>query len=204
MSILVGIAGGSGSGKTTFARGLQAHFRPHELLVLPLDAYYLDRKGMAPAERERINYDHPSAFDTTLLYDQLQALRAGQPIEQPVYDYVLHERTSQAIAHPAPAIVVLEGILVLALERIRPLLDLKLYVDTGADLRLLRRLRRDVTERGRTPESVMEQYLATVRPMHVAHIEPTKAHADVILPGIGAYETALEIVAAWCRERIGS
>ncbi len=198
-SLLVGIAGGSGSGKTTIARKLGATFGPHELTVIPLDAYYRDRRDLSPAERAQLNYDHPEAFDQPLLLEHLTALKAGEPVEQPLYDFATHLRKDETRRLEPTPVVLLEGILVLALEQVRPLLDLRLYVHADPDVRFLRRLRRDVAERGRTIDSVMEQYLQTVRPMHGDHIEPTRCHADLIVPGEGCSDGAVQVLEAWVR-----
>lgn len=198
--VLLGIAGGSGSGKTTVARALASTFRTEQVQVVVLDSYYKDRKDVPPAERSEINYDHPDAFDEPLLLDQLQQLKAWRPVEQPIYDYTRHERTGETVRIEPSRVVILEGILVLALAAIRPLLDLKLFVDTPADLRFLRRLRRDTRERGRTPDSVIEQYLSTVRPMHEAFIEPSRRHADLIVPEGGENEMALGLIRTWIEQ----
>ena len=201
MSMLIGVGGGSGSGKTTVTRALVADYPPDQVQVVPLDAYYLDRRDMTPEERTRINYDHPEAYDTPLLLEHLRALKSGVGVDQPTYDYAEHLRGAETIPIEPARVVVLEGILVLALDAVRPLIDLSLFVDTESDLRFLRRLRRDVAERGRTIESVMQQYIETVRPMHHAYIEPSKHHADLILPGEGSYDAAVEVVRAWISAR---
>lgn len=195
--VVVGVAGGSGSGKTTVARALAASFRPEQVQIVLMDSYYKDREGVPLEERKRINYDHPDAFDEGLLVEHVAALKDGRTIEQPVYDFTRHERRKERVTVQPSKVVILEGILVLAVEALRPLLDLKLFVDTAADLRFLRRLQRDITERGRTPDSVIEQYLATVRPMHEAFIEPSRRHADLIVPEGGHNEIALELLRTW-------
>jgi len=195
--VVVGVAGGSGSGKTTVARALAASFRPEQVQIVLMDSYYKDREGVPFEERTRINYDHPDAFDEGLLVEHVAALKGGRTIEQPVYDFTRHERRRERLTVQPSKVVILEGILVLAVEALRPLLDLKLFVDTAADLRFLRRLQRDITERGRTPDSVIEQYLATVRPMHEAFIEPSRRHADLIVPEGGHNEIALELLRTW-------
>lgn len=197
MSILVGVAGGSGSGKTTVTKSLVAGYPPEQVRVIPLDAYYLDRRDLTPEQRTRINYDHPAAYDVELLLEHLRGLRSGVAIDQPTYDYTQHLRGPETIRIEPTRVIVIEGILVLALDGVQPLLDLSLFVDTESDLRFLRRLRRDVAERGRTIESVMEQYVDTVRPMHHAYIAPSKRHADLILPGEGSYEAAVAVLRAW-------
>jgi uridine kinase len=197
--LLVGVAGGSGSGKTTVARALASSFRAEQVQIVLMDSYYRDRGNVPLEARAAINYDHPDAFDEALLVEQLTALKAGRAIDQPVYDFTRHERRRDRVQVEPSRVVILEGILVLALESVRRLLDLKLFVDTSADLRFLRRLRRDVAERGRTVDSVIEQYLATVRPMHEAFIEPTRRHADLIVPEGGHNESALDLLRGWIR-----
>lgn len=198
----IGIAGGSGSGKTTIARALGTHYGQDRLVVVELDSYYRDRKGLSPEGRARINYDHPEAFDEALLLEQMQALGAGQGVDQPLYDYSTHSRRTETLrVEPAP-VIVLEGILVFAMEMVLPLLDLKLFVDTDADVRILRRLRRDVAERGRTVDSVIDQYKNTVRPMHSRFIEPTRVHADLILPGEGDTDAVTEVLQSWIDARL--
>ncbi|MCO5166719.1 MAG: uridine kinase [Planctomycetes bacterium] len=195
--ILVGVAGGSGSGKTTVARALAASFRAEQVQIVLMDSYYRDRRDVPFEERARINYDHPDAFDEPLLVEQLRALRAGRGVDQPVYDFTRHERDAERVRVEPSRVVLVEGILVLALPAVRELLHLKLFVDTPGDLRFLRRLRRDVAERGRTIDSVIEQYLTTVRPMHEAFIEPSRRHADLIIPEGGHNEIAVDLIRAW-------
>jgi uridine kinase len=200
--VLVGIAGGSGSGKTTIAEALAGRYPAEQLQTIPLDAYYRDRSGMSKAEKARLNYDHPGAFDEPLLLEHLTALKRGDEVSQPLYDYATHSRREDTLTVAPSRVIVLEGILVLAMDSILPLLDLKLFVDTEADVRFLRRLRRDVADRGRTPESVMTQYLETVRPMHTRFVSPTRAQADLILPGEGNYDVVIEVLAAWVDARL--
>ena len=197
-TVLIGITGGSGSGKTTFARALAQRFEPSDLRVISLDSYYLDHAHQSVEERAQINYDHPAAFDQALPLEHLQMLRSGEPVEQPIYDYTTHCRNGTTRVEPAPAII-LEGILVLALESIRPTLDLKVFVDTPADLRILRRLSRDVAERGRSVPSVVQQYHEPVRPMHERYIEPTRLFADLIVPGERDTSAAVSTLEAWVR-----
>jgi uridine kinase len=193
---ILGIAGGSGSGKTTVAQALATHGGPEKVQVLVQDAYYRDRRDLTFEERCKINYDHPDAFDEKLLVEHVRALRDGKPIRRPVYDYAKHARTDQFVAVQPARVVILEGILVLAMPAVCDLCDIKIFVDTDADVRFIRRLRRDTTERGRTIDSVIEQYLATVRPMHEAFCEPSKRFADLILPEGGRNEVALKLLRA--------
>ena len=193
---MVGVAGGSGSGKTTVAERLAGLVGPECLTLLRQDSYYRARDDLTLAERAQVNYDHPDAFDWQLLNDHLAALIAGASVHVPVYDYVEYNRSSEVkVVRPAPIIVV-EGILVLWEPTLRERFDLKVFVDTEADIRLIRRIRRDATERGRSVESVIEQYLRTVRPAHEQFIEPSKRYADVIVPQGGLNRPALEVLLA--------
>ena len=192
---VLGIAGGSGSGKTTVSRALATHFGPAHVQIVVQDAYYRDRRDLSFDERCKINYDHPDAFDEALLVEHLTALRAGRAIPRPVYDYARHARTDSTVAVPSAPIIIVEGILVLAIPSLRDLCDIKIFVDTDADVRFIRRLRRDVAERGRTIDSVIEQYLTTVRPMHLAFCEPSRRHADLILPE-GRNDVAIRMLTA--------
>ena len=197
---LIGVAGGSSSGKTTVAERLAELAGEAHLALLKLDAYYVPLDDVPREERESFDYDHPDAFDWTLLNDHIAALVAGAPVPVPVYDYVEYTRSGDVrVVHPAQ-IVVVEGILVLWEPTLRERFDLKVFVDTDADVRLIRRLRRDVAERGRTTESVIEQYLATVRPAHEQFIEPSKRYADVIVPQGGLNRPALDVLVARVRE----
>lgn len=194
-TIVIGLAGGSGSGKTTIAEALVDAIEG--VAYLRHDDYYRHRPELTFSERTKVNYDHPDSLETALLVEHVQSLRSGQPIERPVYDFTTHTRSnSTVVVAPAPVVVV-EGILVLADEDLRRLFDLKIYVDTDADLRLARRMERDIHERGRTPDSVLTQYLTTVRPMHLEFVEPSKKHADMIIPGgfrVGAVATVIEMI----------
>ena len=191
---VMGIAGGSGSGKTTVAANLVQGVPPGAAVLVDHDAYYRDRSSLPRAERERINYDHPDAIETELLVAHLAELRAGRGVDVPQYDFREHARRSDTRrVEPAPVLVV-EGILVLADERLRAQLDLKLFVDTDADIRLMRRLSRDMEMRGRTFAQVRDQYYQTVRPMHLAFVEPSKRFADLIVPEGGQNRPALEAI----------
>ena len=197
---LIGVAGGTCSGKTTVAERLAELTGEEHLALLKLDWYYVTHDDEPFEERAKINYDHPDAFDWQLLNDHLAALAAGASVPAPLYDYANHTRTGEVhMVHPA-RIVVVEGILVLWEPQLRDRFDLKLYIDADADIRLIRRMRRDVAERARTPENIMEQYLATVRPAHEQFIEPSKRYADVIFPQGGFNAPALDVLLARVRE----
>jgi uridine kinase len=191
---VLGIAGGTGSGKTTVAEGLVAGLPAGSVVVLDHDAYYRDRSRLSSAERLAINYDHPDAMETELLVAHLAALRGGQSVEIPQYDFREHVRRPETRRVDPAAVVLVEGILVLADERLRAQMDLKIFVDTDADLRLMRRMGRDIEQRGRTFAQVREQYDATVRPMHVAFVEPSKRFADLIIPEGGENRPALDAI----------
>ena len=197
---MIGVAGGSSSGKTTVTERLAALTGPDHLSLLELDSYYLDLGDRPIDERRTVNYDHPDAFDWPLLNDHLAALANGASVPVPVYDYEQHNRSSEVRMVPPARIVVVDGILVLWDRALRQRFDLKIFVDTAADIRLIRRLQRDVAERGRTPEFVIDQYLQTVRPAHERFIEPSKRHADVIIPEGGLNRPALEVLLARVRE----
>jgi len=197
---LIGVAGGTCSGKTTVSERLAELTGASHLALIKLDSYYVDGADEPFDQRAAANYDHPDAFDWQLLNDHIAALAAGASVPVPIYDYVNHTRSGEVrMVHPA-SIVVVEGILVLYEPQLRERFDLKVYIDTDADLRLIRRLQRDVAERGRTPDSIVAQYLATVRPAHEQFIEPSKRHADVIFPQGGLNEPALDVLLARVRE----
>jgi uridine kinase len=190
---VIGVAGGSGSGKSTVTRQVLASIGPEMASVVYQDDYYLDQTHLSPEVRRKTNYDHPQAFDWPLMVQHVQALCRGEPIDMPRYDFAEDNRSSQTLAvKPAPVIVI-EGLFALFDADLRRLMSLKLFVDTAADVRFIRRLQRDMAERGRSTESVINQYLETVRPMHKQFIEPTKRHADVILPH-GANGPAVDII----------
>ena len=189
--LLVGIAGGSGAGKTTVVDAIALRLGPDQVSVIQHDAYYRDRSAVSPAERPQLNYDHPDALDTALLVEHVRALAHGQAIRTPVYDFNSHPRTAEPLHVEPHPILVVEGILILADDPLRQQLDLRVFVDTDADVRIIRRLERDIGERGRTYDSVIRQYLDSVRPMHFAFVEPSKAHADVIIDGTGSNEAAI-------------
>ncbi|MFP4456253.1 MAG: uridine kinase [Clostridia bacterium] len=192
-AILIGIAGGSGSGKTTVAKALKKKQKDN-ILIIEQDAYYKNRQDLSYEERCLLNYDHPNAFDTELLCEHLIALINGESINKPIYDFSVHLRKEETIKVSPCPIIILEGILVLESETLRDLMDIKVYVDTDADVRVLRRLKRDIRERGRTLESVINQYLTTVMPMHNAFVEPSKRYADIIIPEGGKNMVAIDIL----------
>jgi uridine kinase len=199
---VIGVAGGSNSGKSTIAKKLAELIGDEHLALLELDAYYVERNDEPLEVRAMANYDHPDAFDWSLVNDHIAALTAGATIEVPVYDFKNHARSGDHVTVRPSRVVVLEGILVLWEPRLRERFDLKIFVDTPADLRVIRRLQRDVAERGRTPESIVDQYLATVRPSHELFIEPSKRHADVIVPEGGLNRPAVEVLLARVRELV--
>ena len=199
MSVLVGIAGGTGSGKTSLAVKVRDRVGEDRCLLLAQDAYYKDGSTLSPAARAAINYDHPDAFDTSLLVQDLRDLRAGRPVPHLTYDHASYARRVLPDPLKPKQVVILEGILVLAEEPLRRLMDIKLFIDTDADVRLLRRLQRDIQDRGRSFDSVQRQYLGSVRPMHLEFVEPSKRYADLIIPEGAENEVALEAVVARVR-----
>jgi uridine kinase len=190
---VIGIAGGSGSGKSTVTRQVLASIGSDMASVVFQDDYYCDQTELSAQERCQTNYDHPQAFDWPLMMMHVQALRRGEPIEMPTYDFALHNRASKTITVQSAPVIVIEGLFALFDAELRKMMSLKIFVDTAADVRFIRRLQRDISERGRSTESVINQYLETVRPMHKQFIEPTKRHADVILPH-GANGPAVDII----------
>ena len=197
--LIIGIAGGTGSGKSTFARKVAAALEASSVAFIDMDAYYHNYAHLSIDERRHINWDHPNAFDWELLLGHLRALSAGQSIEKPEYDFVRHLRSAGTIRVPAADVVVVDGILLLADPRARELCDVKVFVDADADIRLIRRLRRDLVERGRPLDEIIEQYLTTVQPMHLEFVEPSKRYADVIVPRGGHNEVAIEMIVAKIR-----
>jgi uridine kinase len=196
MSVLVGVAGGTGSGKTSFATRLLERLGAERCLMLAQDSYYKDGSALSAEERAAINYDHPDAFDTSLLIQDLRDLKAGRPVPHLAYDHATYSRRVEADPLTPRPLILLEGILILAEEPLRRLMDIKLFIDTDADVRILRRLRRDLQYRGRSFESVERQYLDSVRPMHLEFVEPSKRYADLIIPEGSENQVALELVAA--------
>lgn len=192
--VVIGIAGGSCSGKTSVTRAIYDVFRDRSVVVIEQDYYYKDQSHMTFEERLKTNYDHPLAFDNQLLIEHINQLLSYQPVEKPVYDYVKHTRSADVIHVEPRDVIIVEGILVLEDENLRDLMDIKLFVDTDSDLRIIRRIQRDIKERGRTADSVIEQYLTAVRPMHNLFIEPTKRYADVIIPEGGDNNVAIDLM----------
>lgn len=192
--VVIGVAGGSGSGKTSVTKAICDRFGDQSILMIEQDYYYKDQSHLPFEERLKTNYDHPFAFDTDLLIEHIQKLLRYEPIEKPVYDYARHTRSDQVIQVEPKDVIILEGILVLEDERLRNLMDIKVFVDTDADLRIIRRLLRDIKERGRSLESVIDQYVSVVRPMHNQFIEPTKRYADIIIPEGGHNYVAIDLM----------
>jgi uridine kinase len=202
--LVIGICGGTGSGKTTITERIISALSPESVLVLQQDHYYKNFPLLSLEERARQNFDHPDAFDNSLFIEHVRLLREGRPIDRPVYDFTKHERAAQtACMNPSPALI-LEGILIFENKALREVMDIKIFVDTDADLRFIRRLTRDIRERGRTVETVVSQYLATVRPMHNEFVEPSKRHADVIIPEGGHNEVGIDLVIQKIRSLVGS
>jgi len=192
--MIIGISGGTGSGKTTVAQKIIASVGTDKVVYLQQDAYYRSLGDMPLDLRHKVNYDHPDAFDTELLINHLEALRAGESIEQPIYDYVTRARRPEAIHVEPRPVNIIEGILVFVNSELRALLDLKIFVDADADIRFIRRLDRDVHERGRSVESIIAQYTTTVRPMHLQFVEPSKRYADIIIPEGGYNEVGIDLI----------
>ncbi len=199
MSVLVGIAGGTGSGKTSFAQKIQDRIGPDLCLNLNQDSYYKDGSGLSSEAQAAINYDHPDAFDTSLLVQDLRDLKAGRPVPYLTYDHATYSRKVLTDPLTPRPVILLEGILVLVEEPLRRLMDIKLFIDTDSDVRILRRLQRDIKDRGRSFESVKKQYLGWVRPMHLEFVEPSKRYADLIIPEGAENAVALEAVVARIR-----
>ncbi len=200
--LVIGIAGGSGSGKTTVAQEILNRVGPSRIAYLPHDAYYRDLSGLPPVQRAEVNFDHPYSLENELLIQHVLQLRDYQPVELPVYDFSIHTRTEKTIAIKPQRVIMVEGILIYAEPELRKLFDIRIFVDTDSDLRFIRRLQRDITERGRTTESVIHQYLKTVRPMHLEFVEPSKRYADVIIPEGGFNTAALDMVVARIEEML--
>lgn len=191
---IIGIAGGTGSGKSTVVRRIIESLPANEIVLIPQDSYYNDNTGLTMEERHRINFDHPSAFDWKLLINQVKALKAGQCIEQPTYSYLECNRLPETIHIEPKQVVLIEGILALCNKELRDLMDLKIFVDADPDERLIRIIQRDIIERGRTAQMVMDRYIDVLKPMHLEFIEPTKRYANIIIPQGGENEKAIKIM----------
>ncbi len=194
--IIIGIAGGTGSGKTTVANVILDAVGRDRIAYVPHDAYYRDLRNLPPVQKAAVNFDHPNSLETELMIEHVKQLKAGHAVDIPVYDFSIHARTEKTIhVEPQPVIIV-EGILIFAEKKLRELFDVKLFVDTDPDIRFIRRLQRDIAERGRTMDMVINQYLQTVRPMHLEFVDPSKRYADVIIPEGGMNQVAMDMVIA--------
>ncbi len=201
-TITIGVAGGTGSGKTTVSHRILEQVGAENVAYVQHDSYYRDRSHLSPEERALINFDHPDALETALFAEHVRSLRAGIAVEIPVYDFRTHTRTSGTVQLVPRPVILLEGILILADKVLRDLMDIKVFVDTDADTRFIRRLRRDIEERGRTMDSVIRQYEATVKPMHLEFVEPSKRYADVIIPEGGFNEVGVDMLVTKIRSLI--
>ena len=194
--ILIGIAGGTGSGKSTVANQIYNNFDKKDIAMIEQDSYYKDQSNLSFEERKKTNYDHPDAFDTSLFINHLKQLINGNTIDKPSYDFERHNRKKEVVKVEPKNIIIVEGILLFYDIRVRDLLDIKIYVDTDADVRIIRRIQRDLDERGRTLDSVINQYLNVVRPMHLQFVEPTKKYADIVIPQGGYNKVAIDLITA--------
>jgi len=194
--LVIGIAGGSGSGKTTVAQEILQRVGPARIAFLQHDSYYKDLSGLPPTQRAEVNFDHPNSLETDLLIQHIAALRDGKPVEVPIYDFATHSRTDRTFTVQPRGVILVEGILIFTEAALREMFNVKIFVDTDSDMRFIRRLERDLAERGRTTESVIKQYQLTVRPMHLEFVEPSKRYADVIIPEGGFNTAALDMVVA--------
>lgn len=192
--LIIGIAGGSGSGKSTVARRIADALTPAKVAFIDMDAYYKHRSDLSIEERRKVNWDHPDAFDLDLLSAHLMALADGKAIDKPVYDFVTHLRADETVHIEAADVIVIDGILLFVDERVRSRCDVKVFVDADADVRLIRRIRRDMAKRGRPLEEILEQYLTTVQPMHLQFVEPSKRYADIIVPRGGHNTVAIDLI----------
>ena len=191
---IIGIAGGTGSGKTTVVRKIAKALPPHCAAVIPLDSYYNDTSDLTPEERKAINFDHPDAFDWKLLTEHIKKLKTGEAVEQPTYSYIESTRQKETVHVEPKPVIILEGIMTLHYKKLRDMMDLKIFVDTDSDVRLIRNIRRDVVERGRTVDMVLDRYEKILKPMHEQFIEPTKKFADLIIPWGGENRTGINIL----------
>ncbi len=199
---IIGIAGGTGSGKTTVVRKIVESLPGEKVAVIPQDSYYNDNTGIPMEERKKINFDHPNAFDWKLLIHQINELRAGRPIEQPTYSYIESNRLPETVHVEPCEVIIIEGIMALCRKELRDLMDLKIFVDADPDDRLMRVITRDIVERGRTTQMVMDRYVDVLKPMHLEFIEPTKRYADLIIPQGGENKKAIEIMRTYIIHRL--
>ena len=201
--LVIGVAGGTGSGKTTVATVILKRVGAHNIAYVPHDAYYRNFSDLPRNQRDLINWDHPDSLDTELMIEHVRALKAGRPVDLPVYDFTTHSRSTEIVHLTPQPVILVEGILIFAEPHLRQLFDVKIFVDTDADIRFIRRLQRDIAERGRTAQSVIQQYVRTVRPMHLEFVEPSKRYADVIIPEGGLNEVAMDMVVARIEALLG-
>ena len=199
---IIGVAGGTGSGKTTVVKKIVEALPPHYVAVVPLDSYYNDTTGMTDEERKAINFDHPDAFDWSLLIDHVKRLRRGEAIEQPTYSYLISNRLAETVHVEPKPVILIEGIMTLVNKELRDMMDIKIFVDTDSDERLIRNIQRDVVERGRTVEMVIERYLDVLKPMHEQFIEPSKKYADIIIPLGGENKTGINIIKTYIEKTV--
>ena len=192
--LVVAVAGGSGSGKTTLVNVILERVGSHRIAYLPHDAYYRDLSNLPPVQRAEVNFDHPNSLETDLLIQHILSLKDRRPVDLPLYDFAHHARTDKTVRVDPKHVIIVEGILILAEPKLRELFDIKIFVDTDSDMRFIRRLQRDIAERGRSLENVIHQYTSTVRPMHLEFVEPSKRYADVIVPEGGFNSVALDMV----------
>ncbi|USS85264.1 uridine kinase [Fructilactobacillus myrtifloralis] len=202
--VIIGVTGGSSSGKTTVSRAILQRLLGHSISIIQQDSYYKDQTDLSMAERKKVNYDHPDAFDNDLLVDQLRRLLNYETIEKPVYDYTEFTRSPKTERQAPTDVIILEGILTLNDPRLRDLMDIKVFVDTADDIRLIRRIQRDTKERGRSLDSVIQQYLGTVRPMYQQFVEPSKRYADIIIPRGGKNNVAIDLLATKIKAILGT
>jgi len=201
--LIIGIAGGTGSGKTTIAKALISVIGKERVAYIQHDSYFKDRSNILLKDRENINYDHPDALENDLLVCHLRRLRNGYPVDKPIYEFKTHTRNSETERVRSKEVVVVEGRLIFVDKRLRDLMGIRVFVDADADIRFIRRLKRDISERGRTVESVIDQYLNTVRPMHCKFVEPSKKYADIVIPGGGCNKIAIDKLASMIRAKLG-
>ena len=201
---VIGVAGGTGSGKSTLVKRLQEAFQEEEVVTLCHDYYYKAHPELTYEERTKLNYDHPQAFDTSMLVDHIRALKNNVPVERPIYSFVEHTRMAETVCVKPSRVIIVDGILIFENKRLRDMMDIKVFVDTDADLRLARRILRDVCDRGRTMQSVIDQYTTTVKPMHEEFVEPSKKYADVIIPEGGFNSVAVEMLIQSIRSLIAN